>query len=47
MESDIKVIASEYMDWIHQTQNKEQWPDLVSKVLNLRSIQTVGNFVYN
>jgi len=34
---DLGEIGLEVVDWIHLTQDRDQWQDLVNTVMNLRS----------
>jgi hypothetical protein len=37
--------GGEGADWIHVTQDKNQWRDLMKTVMNLRVTQKAGNFL--
>jgi hypothetical protein len=41
---DLKEIGREWVDWIHVTQNRNQWRALVNTVMNLQVPQEAGNF---
>jgi hypothetical protein len=41
----LKGIAREVVDWIIFIQDRDQWCALVTRVINFRAPQNVGNFV--
>jgi hypothetical protein len=41
----LKEIGWEDLDWVHLTQDKDQWRGLMNTVMNLRVPLNVGNFL--
>jgi len=42
---DLREIGWEFVDWMHLTQDRDQWRDLVNIIMNLRVPLNAGNFL--
>jgi hypothetical protein len=42
---DLRKIGWEFVDWMHLTQDRDQWRDLVNIIMNLRVPLNAGNFL--